>query len=66
MEGMSRRNGPEPLDARAYSLPTLKAVIVRVFDEPGALAEFALAMATAGINIDAVDVTTRGHVRSRG
>jgi hypothetical protein len=37
-------------------------LVVRVLDEPGALGQVALVMARAGINIDTVYVTTRGHV----
>jgi hypothetical protein len=37
-------------------------LIVKVLDEPGMLGDVALVMAHAGINIDAVYVTTRGHV----
>jgi hypothetical protein len=33
-----------------------------VHDEPGALGDMALVMSKAGINIDSVYVTTRGHV----
>jgi hypothetical protein len=39
-----------------------EVLIVKVLDEPGTLGEVALVMAHAGINIDAVYVTTRGHV----
>jgi hypothetical protein len=35
---------------------------VRVLDEPGTLGDVALVMSRAGINIDSVYVTTRGHV----
>jgi hypothetical protein len=35
---------------------------VRVLDEPGALGQVALVMATAGINIDTVYVTAKGYV----
>jgi hypothetical protein len=37
-------------------------LIVRVLDEPGMLADVALVMSRAGINIDAIYVTTRGHI----
>ena len=42
--------------------PTREVLIVRVHDEPGALGDMALVMSKAGINIDSVYVTTRGHV----
>lgn len=50
------------LDAAGFSHTTREVVIVRVLDEPGALGEVALVMAAAGINIDAVYVTTKGYV----
>jgi len=39
-----------------------EVLVVRVLDEPGTLGDVALVMATAGINIDSVYVTIRGHV----
>ena len=39
-----------------------EVLVVRVLDEPGALGSVALVMANAGINIDSIYVTTRGHV----
>jgi len=39
-----------------------EVLIVRVLDAPGTLGEVALVMAHAGINIDSVYVTTRGHL----
>lgn len=39
-----------------------EVLVVRVLDEPGMLADVALVMARAGINIDSVYVTTRGHI----
>ena len=44
----------------AYS--TREVLIVRVLDEPGTLAQVALVMSRAGINIDSVYVTTRGSL----
>ena len=41
---------------------TREVLVVRVLDEPGMLGDVALVMAKAGINIDSVYVTTRGHV----
>ncbi len=37
-------------------------VIVRVLDQPGMLGDVALVMSEAGINIESVYVTTKGHV----
>ena len=39
-----------------------EVLVVRVLDEPGMLGDVALVMAKAGINIDSVYVTTRGHI----
>ena len=39
-----------------------EVLIVKVLDQPGTLGEVALVMSHAGINIDAVYVTTRGQV----
>jgi len=50
------------LDAAGISHTRREVLIVRVLDEPGMLGDVALVMAHAGINIDSVYVTTRGHV----
>lgn len=50
------------LESAGFRYTKREVVVVRVLDEPGALGEVALVMATAGINIDALYVTTRGHV----
>ena len=50
------------LDAAAISHTKREVLIVRVLDEPGMLGDVALVMSRAGINIDSVYVTTRGHV----
>jgi hypothetical protein len=50
------------LDAAGLPHTTREILVVGVLDEPGALGEVALVMATAGINIDSVYVTTRGYV----
>lgn len=50
------------LERSGISYTTREVVIVRVLDEPGALGSIALVMSNAGINIDSVYVTTRGHV----
>ena len=39
-----------------------EVLIVKVLDEPGMLGDVALVISEAGINIDSVYVTTRGHV----
>ena len=39
-----------------------EVLVVRVLDEPGMLGDVALVMSRAGINIDAVYVTTQGHI----
>ena len=52
----------QALEAGAFQYSTREVLIVSVLDEPGALGDVALVMATARINIDAVYVTTRGHV----
>lgn len=39
-----------------------EVLVVRVLDEPGMLGDVALVMSRAGINIDSIYVTTRGHV----
>ena len=49
------------LDAVSLPYTTREVLVVRVLDEPGALGEVALVMATAGINIDSVYVTTKGY-----
>ena len=58
----SRERATRALDAAGFPHTTREVLIVRVLDEPGALGEVALVMATAGINIDAVYVTTLGYV----
>ena len=50
------------IDETGFPHTTREVLVVRVLDEPGALGEMALVMATAGINIDAVYVTTKGYV----
>jgi hypothetical protein len=48
----------------AASVPSRRreVLVVRVLDEPGMLGDVALVMSRAGINIDSVYVTTRGHI----
>ena len=50
------------LEAGAFQYSTREVLVVSVLNEPGALGDVALVMATAGVNIDVVYVTTRGHV----
>ena len=50
------------LGAAGITYTKREVLIVRVLDEPGTLGDIALVMAHAGINIDSVYVTTRGHV----
>lgn len=50
------------LDAARMPYTRRDVLVVKVLDEPGMLGDLALVMAEASINIDAVYVTTRGHV----
>ena len=50
------------LDTAGIAYTKREVLIVRVLDEPGMLGDVALVMSTAGINIDSVYVTTRGHI----
>jgi hypothetical protein len=50
------------LDAAGIVYTRREVLIVRVLDEPGTLGEVALVMSTAGLNIDSVYATTRGHI----
>jgi hypothetical protein len=50
------------LDRDRIPYTTREVLVVKVLDEPGTLGEVALVMSEAGINIDSVYVTTRGHV----
>ncbi|HEY7519917.1 MAG TPA: ACT domain-containing protein [Methylomirabilota bacterium] len=52
----------ESLEAAGIAYATRDVLVVRVLDEPGMLGDVALVMSKAGINIDSVYVTTRGHV----
>lgn len=75
IQGMSRdgkhivRFVPRDPDAAARALrraaidcTSREVLVVRALDEPGTLGDVALVMSHAGINIDAVYVTSRGHV----
>jgi len=57
---------PEPaaraLDAAGYAHTRREVLVVHVLDEAGALGQLALVLAEADINIDAIYVTTRGHL----
>ena len=55
-------NAARALDEAAIAYTRREVLVVKVLDEPGMLGDVALVMAQAGINIDAVYVTTRGHV----
>jgi hypothetical protein len=50
------------LNAAGMLYTKREVLIVRVLDEPGMLGDVALVMSKAGINIDSVYVTTRGHI----
>src|SRR5262245_37080047 len=50
------------LESAGITVTRRGVLVVRVLDEPGTLGDVALVMATAGINIDAVYVTTRGRL----
>jgi hypothetical protein len=50
------------LDAARIAYSEREVLVVRVLDEPGMLGDVALVMSKAGINIDSVYVTTRGHL----
>lgn len=50
------------LEEAGVEFLTRDVLIVKVLDQPGMLGDVALVMSEAGINIDAVYVTTRGHV----
>jgi hypothetical protein len=50
------------LEAARIPYVTREVLIVSALDEPGTLGDVALTMSKAEINIDAVYVTTRGHV----
>ena len=50
------------LEAAGIPHTKREVLVVTVLDEPGMLGDLALVMSKAGINIDSVYVTTRGHV----
>lgn len=50
------------LDRARIAYTRREVLVVRVLDQPGMLADVALVMSTAGININSVYITTRGHV----
>jgi hypothetical protein len=50
------------LDDAGVGFLTRDVLIVKVLDQPGMLGDVALVMSEAGINIDAVYVTTKGYV----
>jgi hypothetical protein len=50
------------LAAAGIACTRREVLVVRVLDEPGMLGDVALVMSRAGIDIDSVYVTTRGHI----
>ena len=50
------------LDAAGIAHTSREVLVVKVLDQAGTLGEVALVMSSAGINIDALYVTTRGHL----
>ena len=50
------------LDQAGIAYSRRDVLVVKVLDEPGMLGDVALVMSKAGINIDSVYVTTRGHI----
>ena len=50
------------LDQACIAYSRRDVLVVKVLDEPGMLGDVALVMSKAGINIDSVYVTTRGHI----
>ena len=50
------------LDAAGIPYRKRDVLVVRVLHEPGMLGAVSLVMAKAGINIDSVYVTTKGHI----
>ena len=55
-------NVAHALDAAGIAYSKREVLIVKLLDEPSTLGDVALIMSKAGINIDSVYVTTRGHV----
>ena len=50
------------LDEAGITYSKREVLVVKVLDEAGMLGDLALVMAKAGINIDSVYVTTKGHI----
>jgi len=50
------------LDAAGIGYTQREVLLVKVLDKPGMLGDVALVMAQANVNIDAIYVTTKGHV----
>jgi hypothetical protein len=57
-----RDKAARALEAAGIPYTAREVLIVRVLDQPGMLGDVALVLATAGINVDSIYVTTRGHV----
>jgi hypothetical protein len=58
----SAEHATRVLEEAGVEFLTRDVLIVKVLDQPGMLGDVALVMSEAGINIDAVYVTTKGHV----
>jgi hypothetical protein len=56
------QHAAEALQKAGFTYTTREVLIVNVLDAPGTLGDVALVMAHAGINIDAVYITTKGQV----
>ena len=50
------------LEVAGIPYTTRDVLVVRVLDEPGTLGDVCLVLFKAGINIDSIYVTTRGHL----
>jgi hypothetical protein len=50
------------LAAAGITCTRREVLVVRVLDQPGMLGDVALVLSKAGIDIDSVYVTTRGHI----
>ena len=57
-----KKAAPNALDTAGIAYSKREVLVVRVLDEPGMLGDLAFVMSKAGINIDSVYVTTRGHI----
>ena len=64
IQGVPREPGEDAhaLDTAGIPYTRREVLIVKVLDQPGMLGDVALVMSKAGINVDSVYVTARGHV----